>query len=153
MIRKANAKDLVSIISLFRLNSTVYSECEIIIAKKYIQEIIESHNYKNDSYFVFVDSGRVIGCAGYALRKDTENVFSLNWLAVHPRFKRKGIATKLYQYIEEQIKLLNARLIILNAGSYEENKFFYEKMGFIIVGTIPKYYSDTKDLIQYCKLL
>ena len=65
-------------------------------------------------------------------------------LAVHPDFKRRGIATELYVFIEGCVKKIGGRLIILDAGSGEVNQYFYRKMGFIECGRVPKYYSEKK---------
>lgn len=150
MIRKATIKDLKPIMALIKLNLDTFSESEIPSAEKCIKELVKKQDKKNE-FFVIADSEKIIGCAGYSKQDDTKGVYFLCWLAVHPDFKRQGIATKLYSHIEAKLKLLHARLIILNAGSNETNRFFYKKMGFKTCGTIPKYYSETKNLIWYYK--
>lgn len=150
MIRKATSKDFKSIMALIRLNLDTFSESEIPSAEKCIKELIKKQDKENE-FFVAVDSEKIIGCAGYSKQDDTSGVYFLCWLVVHPDFKRQGIATELYNHIETKLKSLRARLIILNAGSNEVNKFFYRKMGFKTCGTIPKYYSETKNLIWYYK--
>lgn len=152
MIRKATPKDLKLIVALIKLNLDTFSESEIPSAEKCIKELIKKQDKENE-FFVLVDSEKIIGCAGYSKQDDTSGVYFLCWLAVHPNFKRRGVATKLYNYIESKLKLLHARLIILNAGSNEINRFFYKKIKFKIAGIIPKYYSKKKDLVWYYKNL
>lgn len=153
MIKEAALKDLKLIMLLIRLNSDTFSEFEILAAERSIKELIKKQSNEN-KFFVAVNSGKIIGCAGYLKQDDTSGVYSLCWLAIHPSFKRQGVATKLYNYTESKIKSLkHARIIILNAGSNEMNRFFYKKMGFSASGTIPKYYSEAKDLIWYYKNL
>lgn len=150
MIKKAISKDFKSIMSLIKLNSDTFSRFEILAVEKIIRRFIKNQS-KNNKFFVIVEFGKIIGCSGYAKNDDTFGVYTLCWLAIHPDFKRQGVATELYIYIEDKIKSLGARLLVLNAGSDEVNRFFYKKMGFKISGEIPKYYSRKKDLIWYYK--
>ena len=153
MIREATLEDLPSITSIMELNSDVYSKNEISAAKEDIKEWTGVQNRKDNNYFVEVNPHKITGCAGYSKRYDTEGVYTFSWLAVHPDFKRKGVATDLYNLIEAQLTKLNARLIILNTGKGEVNNFFYEKIGFKIGGIIPTYYHGKNDLVWYYKSL
>lgn len=148
MIRPAKMGELGTIVSLLRLNPGTFSKTEVASAIKNIRGIIGRRNF-----FIARASDRIVGCAGFEKQNDTRRVYSLNWLAIHPDFKRQGIATGLYNFIEERVKRLGGRLILLNAGSGETNRHFYRKMGFKKSGRIPKYYNETKDLIFYFKLL
>ncbi len=145
-------KDLEKILSIIKLNPDTFYESEIAEAGKNIMEIIKKRNKEND-FLIERISKKIIGCAGFERQNDTNGVYSLNWLAIHPDYKRRGIATGLYNFIEKHIEKLNARLIFLNAGSGEENRYFYSKMGFKASGRIPKYYNETKDLVLYYKFL
>ena len=152
MIREAKLKDFQKIMSLLKLNLDTFSKSEIPAAANYIPELIRQKN-KYGNFFVIVDRNEIVGCAGYSREQDVIGVYSFNWLAIHPDFKRRGLATELYNHIENSVKLLNARLFIANAGEKEPNRFFYKKMGFKVCGKIPKYYSNKKDLIWYYKFL
>lgn len=153
MIRKAELYDLDSIISLFTLNSDVYSEHEINAAKGSINKMIKERRDKEEYYVLSSPSNKIIGCAGLSEENDTDGVYTLCWLAVHPNSQRRGIGTRIYNYIEERVKALGGRLIIINAGSGEDNQHFYKKRGFKQAGMIPKYYNKSKDLIWYYKEL
>ncbi len=147
-IREAVIKDFPSIMALFKMNSDTFSRNEIPAAQKYIEELIKGMIGR---FFVSVSKNKIVGCAGYSKEADTDGVYSFNWLAVHPDFKRHGMATELYNMIENKIKAFGGRLIIVNAGSNEVNRFFYKKMGFKACGRIPQYHSEKKDLIWYYK--
>ena len=140
MIQQAKSSDLKIIVSLIKLNFDTFSEIESEEAGKYIRKLISKRD-KENNFFVSEISNRIVGCAGFSKQKDTSGVYCLNWLAVHPDFKRKGIATELYHFIEERIKKLAGRLIMLEAGSGEANQYFYIKMGFVECGRIPAYQS------------
>lgn len=138
--------------SLIKLNGDTFSRFEIPAAEKSIKEFLKNQN-KNNKFFVIVESGKIIGCGGYAKNDDTFGVYTLCWLAIHPDFKRRGWAIKLYAHIESDIRSLHARLIIAEAGRGEINRFFYKKIKFRIAGIIPKYYSKDEDLVWYYKKL
>lgn len=152
MIKKAIPKNFKSIISLIKLNGDTFSRFEIPAAEKSIREFIKNQD-KDNKFFVIIDSGKIVGCGGYAKNDDTYGVYELCWLAIHPDFKRQGKAIMLYSHIESDIKVLRARLIIAEAGKGEINRFFYKKMKFRIAGIIPKYYSKKEDLVWYYKKL
>lgn len=152
MIKKAVPNNFKAIISLIKLNSDTFSRFEIPAAEKSIKEFIKKQD-KDNKFFVILDSGKIIGCGGYAKNDDTYGVYTLCWLAIHPDFKRQGKAIKLYFHIESNIRALGARLIIAEAGRGEINRFFYKKTKFRIAGIIPKYYSKKEDLVWYYKKL
>lgn len=152
VIRQAGLDDLKTILSLIKLNSDTFSKTEVTEAGKYLMGLISKRNQEND-FFVAKVSNKIVGCAGFSKQTDTYGVYCLNWLAVHPDFKRRRIATKLYLFIEACIKKQSGRMIVLDAGSDEANQYFYRKMGFIECGIIPKYHSEKKDMIMYYKPL
>lgn len=152
MIKKAKPRDLKSIMSLIKLNSDTFSESEMPVAEKSIKGSLKKQN-RNNKFFIIRKSKKVVACCGYGKNDDSYGVYTLHWLAVHPDFKRQGLATYLYRYIDAQVKSFGGRLMILNAGSNETNRFFYKKMGFSVGGVIPRYYSQNKDLVWYYKKL
>lgn len=152
MIQHAKASDLKTIISLIKLNSNTFSEIESAEAGKYLRKLISKRDNEND-FFVAKRSNKIVGCAGFSKQTDTYGVYCLNWLAVHPEFKRRGIATELCLLIEKRIKELAGRIIVLEAGSGEVNRHFYGKMGFVECGRVPKYHSEEKDMVIYYKPL
>jgi N-acetylglutamate synthase-like GNAT family acetyltransferase len=149
MIRLAKLSDLKIIMdNLIRTNSDTFSQEEITTAEESISQLINQQRY-----YVSIRSGVIVGCAGFSEREDTTGVFVLNWIAVNPNITQKGIGTELYNFVEKKVKELGARMMILNAGSGEDNVLFYRKMGFTEVGRIPQCYGTHKDLIWYQKML
>lgn len=149
---KAKMENLGEILALMKLNPRVYSKIEVCVAEESVRKLISKQN-REAKYFVAKVAEKIVGCAGYSKRNDTTGVYTLNWLVVHPDYKRRGIATDLYELIEARLQELDARLIILSAGSNEGNKYFYKKMGFTQSVRIPKYYSKTKGKVWYYKHL
>lgn len=71
-----------------------------------------------------------------------ENEMSIIEIAVKKDWRRKGIATQLFENIEE------GRVIHLEVrASNTPAKKFYEKLGFQVIGVRNKYYADGEDAI------
>lgn len=62
-------------------------------------------------------------------------------LAVHPDFRRQGIATRLMEELLKASKRENCSVFFLEVrGSNTEAKMFYERLGFKIAGVRKDYY-------------
>lgn len=87
---------------------------------------------------VAVLNGSVVGyvCSDYV----GDECHILN-LAVHPDYRKQGIATALVEHILEQLKLHACRFLYLEvrASNYAARKL-YQGFGFKIVGTRKNYY-------------
>lgn len=68
-----------------------------------------------------------------------------HWLAVDPKFQRKGVGKILLKTWEEQTKTLGAHNLRLE--SRESNIPFYEKIGFKVLGFDKKGYFGTDNYI------
>jgi ribosomal-protein-alanine N-acetyltransferase len=63
-------------------------------------------------------------------------------LAVHPDFRRRGIATKLFEDVLDELKEIDCRYLYLEVRvSNLEARKFYECLGFKVVGTRKDYYA------------
>ena len=60
-------------------------------------------------------------------------------LLVHRDFRRRGVATALMQALEDKAKALQQSLITFDAVANSPASRFYEKLGFICVGTYPNF--------------
>lgn len=63
-----------------------------------------------------------------------------------------GYGSILLNYIENEIKLLNGRILITLSRTGEDNIYFYNKNKFITSGIIPEYYSNGGMVISIKKL-
>ncbi|MDR1135459.1 MAG: ribosomal protein S18-alanine N-acetyltransferase [Clostridiales Family XIII bacterium] len=95
-------------------------------------------------YFVCVRASRIIGYAGAWAVLDEGHITNV---AVHPDFRRQGLAamllTELIAYMVKNTETLKFTLEvrISNSGAIE----LYEKFGFERCGLRKKYYSDTME--------
>ncbi|MEN8689538.1 MAG: ribosomal protein S18-alanine N-acetyltransferase [Desulfobacterales bacterium] len=80
----------------------------------------------------------------YACLRLTLDEIHLLKIAVAPRWRRRGIATWLLDYCFELAQRRKARKVYLEVRRSNGSAIdFYSKIGFQIIGTRPKYYTDT----------
>ena len=89
---------------------------------------------ENDRVAGYIGSQTVVG------ESDMMNV------AVHPDFRRKGIAEELVVSLVEELKKLESHCLTLEVrASNEPAKQLYEKLGFQQVGCRKNYYRNPKE--------
>lgn len=105
MIRKARINDLNSVWKL--LNSA--EELRTTKDYTYSKELVKAY-IKNPINFVFVyeEKGRTAGVINGEIWKDKGFAYIAN-LAVDKKYRRKGIATQLYNYLEDYCRKLGLK--------------------------------------------
>ena len=67
-------------------------------------------------------------------------------IAVHPDFRRQGIAERLVDTLIRELRKLDSRCLTLEVrASNEPAKNLYEKLGFVQIGKRPNYYRNPKE--------
>jgi ribosomal-protein-alanine N-acetyltransferase len=80
----------------------------------------------------------------YAFLRMTLDEIHLLKIAVAPRWRRRGIATWLLGFCFGLAQRRNARKVYLEVRRSNVSAIdLYDKVGFQIIGTRPKYYTDT----------
>jgi ribosomal-protein-alanine N-acetyltransferase len=126
--------DLPSVVAIERLSfSTPWSETS------FLDEIYKHHSTAK----VSVAGERVVGyiCANQIA--DEGHILNL---AVHPDFRRKGIANTLVKNIIEELKENACRFLYLEVrASNNAARKLYEGFGFSVVGARKAYYTEPKE--------
>lgn len=136
MIREVREEDLKDIY-----------EIETLSFKSEAYEPFLLHLYYNlarETFLVAETDGRVIGYAiGLLTKWGGGHVISI---AVHPSFRRMGVAEKLLNELLKRMREKGARAVRLEVKvSNEPAMNLYKKLGFRTVGVINNYYPNGED--------
>ena len=94
-------------------------------------------------WLVAVEDDRVVGYIGSQTSIDETDVMNV---AVHPDFRRRGIAEALVVSLVEELKKLDSHCLTLEVrASNEPAKQLYEKLGFLQVGCRKNYYRNPRE--------
>ncbi|CAM1365343.1 GNAT family N-acetyltransferase [Tenacibaculum xiamenense] len=98
---------------------------------------------EKEYYFVLEDDDNVLGCAGYLLVKNSNEIF-LSWGMVNRKFQKLGYGKKLLEYRFKSISQNYPDKKIALATTQDIAPFF-EKYGFKTTNIKPKFYSESLD--------
>lgn len=94
-------------------------------------------------WFVACEGDRVAGYVGSQSAIDEADMMNL---AVHPDYRRKGVAQELVTALCDGLTQKGIRCLLLEVrASNEPAKTLYERMGFVQVGRRPNYYRNPKE--------
>ena len=100
-------------------------------------------NNKLALWLVAEEEGRVAGYIGSQTCGDESDVMNV---AVHPDFRRRGIAEALVTSLVEQLKAINSRCLTLEVRASNAPAIaLYEKIGFAEVGRRKNYYRNPRE--------
>ena len=100
---------------------------------------------QNDlSYWLVAMEGDKV--AGYVGSQTVLGETDMMNIAVHPEFRRQGIAEALVSALEEALKARGSHCLTLEVrGSNAPARALYDKMGFAHIGTRRNYYRNPKE--------
>jgi ribosomal protein S18 acetylase RimI-like enzyme len=82
--------------------------------------------------FLMVESaGKPVGFASYSTI--APGVSKLQKIYVHPDTQGQGIGKQLIDYITAELQSKSIHTLQLNVNRYNKARFFYEKLGFVII--------------------
>lgn len=108
---------------------------------------ISRHVRHPDSVVLTARTG--LALAGFAIMRYADDVAHLNLLAVAPAHRRRGVARRLVQWLEESALTAGTFIIglELRAGN-EAARAFYRALGYREMGQIPGYYQGIESAIR-----
>ena len=94
-------------------------------------------------WLVAEEDGKVTGYVGSQTVMDESDMMNV---AVHPDYRRKGIAEKPVMELVEALKKRDSRCLTLEVrASNEPARALYEKQGFVQVGLRKNYYRNPRE--------
>ena len=105
--------------------------------------MIENMNNELAFWLVAVEDGRVAGYIGSQTVMDETDMMNV---AVHPDFRRKGIAETLVNTLVAQLKTKGSRCLTLEVRASNTPAItLYEKLGFSEIGRRKNYYRNPRE--------
>ena len=96
------------------------------------------------SYWLVALEGETV--AGYIGSQTVMDETDMMNVAVHPDFRRKGVAEALVNGLVDALKEKGSHCLTLEVrASNEPAKALYEKLGFIQIGRRPNYYRNPRE--------
>ena len=92
------------------------------------------------------DTLSIVACqgvtlTGFAIMYFGQEHAHLNLLAVRPEFQRRGIGTRMIQWLEESARVAGIRGVHLEVRARNQQaRRFYRRSGFLEMALLPKYY-------------
>lgn len=135
MIRYAKPEDLREVYEI---------EC-LSFKMPYPLEVLSIYlNLKNSEFLVATVNGRIVGYVIGVIRRGI--IGHIISIAVHPNFRRMGIATMLMRRVEELLKARGAKVFRLEVRvSNKPAISMYEKLGYKVAYRRYCYYPDGED--------
>lgn len=109
-----------------------------------------------DIWFTTIDQGKPISIGYCAPERLTEGTYNLYAIAVHKDHQGNGIGKKMMEYIENELRENNNRILIVETSGKQEfelTREFYLKCNYIMQATIPEFYEKGDDKIVFWKKL
>jgi len=155
MIRPTTRADKATLMALAE-GTGVFKPMEIEALSGVFDEFFEEYEAQGHKCVTYEQHGQVLGFAYYAPTWMTDRTWYLWWIAVSKQLQAKGVGTKLLQYLEDDIRAQNGRLLLIETASlpsYEPTRRFYVKHHYEQAAVIKDYYADGDSMIVYSKRL
>ena len=132
-----------------------FTETEVAVAEELIDIYLGQPEQLD--YRIVVAEGETGRPAGYMTWGPTplaDGVYDLYWMAVSPEAQGRGYGRALVHWLEERIRGLDGRLIVIETSSqpkYHPTRQFYLGLGYREAARVPDYYRPGDDLVIYAK--
>jgi ribosomal protein S18 acetylase RimI-like enzyme len=154
-IRRPAPPDRDGIAAVLRSDSTFHAD-EVDCALELVDSALATPG-KDYSVLVCEDEERgdqIVGYICYGPTPMTTGTWDLYWIAVHAQARGRGLARRLCEAMEGELREHHARIIRLETSqmeAYGSARALYERMGYVEVGRIPEFYHPGDDLIIFAK--
>ncbi|NLY11342.1 MAG: ribosomal protein S18-alanine N-acetyltransferase [Firmicutes bacterium] len=108
----------------------------------FVSELVNNDNAR---YIVATVEGRVVGYIGVWIILDEGHITNV---AVHPLYRKRGIAQQLFKEITDVVKGCGVTKLTLEVriSNFQAQQLYY-KLGFSRAGIRPGYYQDNEDAV------
>lgn len=130
-----------------------------LFPSEHLEEMISDYfNNPNsqDIWFTYIDNNTHVAIGYCVPEKLTDGTYNLLAIGVSQNFQRKGIASQMMNYIEQELKQKDGRILIVETSSDDAQIGaiqFYNKIGYTQTAIIKDFWKDGEDKIVFLKKL
>ena len=130
-----------------------------LFPSEYLDEMISDYLNNADTqdiWFTYIDSNAPTAIGYCVPEKLTNGTYNLLAIGVSQDSQRNGVATEMMNYIEQQLKQKDGRILIVETSSDNAQigaRKFYEKIGYTQMAVIKDFWNDGEDKIVFWKKL
>lgn len=156
LIRPLTLQDKSKIHSILCQGDT-FNESEVEVAMELVDEVLK--NPANRDYLIYSAVYPAEVYAGYICFGPipmTASCYDLYWIAVDRQFSKKGVGSRLVEFMEAAIRRNNGKHIYVDTSStpaYAPARSFYEKHGYHPVCTLNDFFKTGDHKIIFRKEL
>lgn len=152
-IRKMRPEDRGAIREILT-KTEMFTIPEVDVAMELVDIFLNNSEQKDYLIYVAESEARVTGYVCYGPTPAAEGTFDLYWIAVAPDQQGKGIGKELLEFVEQEVKQMKGRLIIIETSSQEKytpTQQFYLKNHYLIAARIKDFYRVGDDRLIFVK--
>lgn len=137
---------------------TVLDSCGLF-PSEYLDEMISEYFINADTqdiWFTYVDDNKPVAIGYCVPEKFTNGTYNLLAIGVSQDTQRKGIASEMINYIEQELKSKDGRILIVETSSDDAQigaRNLYQKIGYNQEAVIRDFWNDGEDKIVFWKKL
>lgn len=153
MIRPTRQADVEALLALTEATG-FFKPLEIETLEGVLIDFFDHNHHFAHRTFAWEEDGQVRGFVYYALEDMTDRTWYLWWIAVAPDQQGRGLGGKLLAFVEEDLRKIGARLLVVETSStehYEPTRCFYLKHGYTAAASIPDFYADGDGMAVFTK--
>lgn len=123
----------------------VFTEREVEITRELMVDTIERPAWNNYRFWIAEAGETIAGFTCVSPIHTTPDRYEIYWIAVHPDFHGRGIASRLTELAVDRIRQLGGKKLYVETSTrapYKAARNFYLAAGFKLEGTLPDYYAD-----------
>ena len=145
VIRAAQEDDLKALLDIIRKTL----KYDVKFARRYYERFFDNADEmtEGDAVYVACVGGHIAGVIGYARDYlSTDFSYWLGWFAVHDKFRRQKLGSRLLRRVEKDLKSIGKKKVFVSTeDSNTIAKSFYTRHGFRTEGVVRDYYSQGED--------
>lgn len=130
-----------------------------LFPSEYLDEMISDYFNNPDTqdiWFTYIVNNTQVAIGYCVPEKLTDGTYNLLAIGVSQDIQRKGIASKMMNYIEQLLKKKDGRILIVETSSDDAQigaRKFYEKIGYTQMAVIKDFWKEGEDKIVFWKKL